>query len=105
MPAQIYQFSHYFQSGRYSGVIRAAKHIQQHLDEDPILALFALSQALLDLTPQPAFKTQDKSVLAAYHQFLNLYQTETNPKLLAVAAAALITACYHPTLPPTPPTE
>ena len=95
MQAQIYQFSDYFHSGRYSSIIRAAKHMQQHMDEDPMLSLFALSQALLDLEPDEAFKAQDKCVFSAYHQFLTLFQTETNPKLLSFAAAALVTACYH----------
>ncbi|MBT7445220.1 MAG: hypothetical protein HN790_14795 [Methylococcales bacterium] len=95
MTATIYQFNDYYQSGRYRTILSKAKSIKQHLDQDPIQALFDLSQALLDLEPDEMFHSQDKKVFAAYHQFLSLYQTENDPHRLKLCATELIDACYR----------
>lgn len=94
MSANIIQFDDYFHSGRYSKILKKAKSIQQQLNQDPVQALFDLSQALLDLEPDDMFQLQDKRVFAAYHQFLSLYQTENDPYHLKRCACELIEACY-----------
>jgi hypothetical protein len=95
LEAKIFYFSDYYQSGRYSEVLKYAAKIKRTLTFDPIEDLFLLSQVLLELEPDDYFNEHDKQVFLAYHDFLSLYQTTIDKQRLLKSLEKVINACYH----------